>query len=173
MSAAAERTRRRHRLVNDVLADVDRRGPAALAWWDEPVKSEYGDDGLGGLLGDVWARWQRTFDARLDGVLETADPADLPAEVTRLWRTMSAEFRGSRLLLDAHAGDPTLARAQARHARLLRAATRVELADLQDQPDQSPHTEGESHGPEHRARRGRLRVRPVCARLHRGPVSAA
>jgi hypothetical protein len=173
MSTAAERTRRRHRLVTDVLEDVDRRGPAALASWDEPVKSEYGDDGVEGLLSDVWARWRRTFEARLDGVLETADPADLPAEVTRLWRAMSAEFPGSRMLLDAHADDPGLARVQARHARLLRAATGVDLADLQDQPYESRHNQGDSHGTEHRARRRRLRVRPVCPRLHRGPLSAA
>ena len=172
MSGVRERTRRRHRLVGDVLDDVDRRGLAALASWDEPIKSEYGDDGLGGLLADVWRRWQRIFDARLDGVLETTPPTELPVQVGGLWEAMSEEFRGSRVLLDAHAGDPALAVAQARHARLLKAATGVDLDDLQHQRYQS-QSKGVSHVPEHSARRGRLRVRPICARLHRGPVSAA
>jgi hypothetical protein len=175
MVQAAEHTpriRRRHRLVTGVLDDIDRHGLAALTQWREEIAREYGDDDLGGLLTDVQCRWQRIFDARLDGLLEN-DAAHLQEAVVRLWRTMSAELAGTRLLLDAHAGHPALVRVQTRHHRTLAAVTGVRVADLLPDSPPSPPSNGETHGREHRARPGRLRVRPVCRRLHRRPVPAA
>jgi len=169
------RTRRRHRLVTDLLDDVARHGPAALTDWQDAVAREYGDDDLAGLLTDVECRWQRIFDARLDGLLEN-DAAHLPEAVVHLWDTLSEELSGTRLLLDAHAGHPALVRAETRHRAMLAAVTGVSADDLPTDNSQPRPSNGETHGREHRPRRvipGRLRVRPVCRRLHRRPVPAA
>jgi hypothetical protein len=173
MSEATERPRRRLRLVEDVLDDVHACGLGALAAWDEPIKSEYGEEGLGGLLVDAQCRWQRIFDARLDGVLESEAGPDAAEAVRALWQEMAVELPGARVLLDAHAGDPALTRVRERHRRRVRGATGVDLTDLQTHEFQTRATIGGTHGREHRAQRRRLRLRPVCARLHRGPVSAA
>ena len=175
MSQAADRTRRtrrRHRLVTGVLDDLDRHGLAVLPGWQEAIAREYGEAGLGGLLTDVECRWQRIFDARLDGLLEN-DAAHLQEAVVRLWETMSAELYGTRLLLDAHTGHPALVRVQARHHRMLAAVTGVRAADLLTDQSEPRPSNGETHGRQHRVHPGRLRVRPVCRRLHRRPVPAA
>jgi hypothetical protein len=170
-----QRTRRRHRLVTELLDDVDRHGLAALTDWHGAIAREYGDDDLGGLLTDIECRWQRVFDARLDGPLEN-DAAHLQEAVVHLWDTMSEELSGTRLLLDAYAGHPALVRAQTRHRRMLAAVTGVNVDDLPTDKSQPRPSNGETHGREHRPRRvipGHLRVRPVCRRLHRRPVPAA
>jgi hypothetical protein len=172
MRRAAERTRRRHRLVTALLDDVDRHGLVAVAEWQQEIEREYGEDGLGGLLVDVECRWQRIFDARLDALLET-DAAQLREAALRLWQTMSAELAGTRALLDVHAGHPALERTQRRHRRMLTAVTGLRAADLPTDQFQPRPSNGATHGREHRPRAGRLRVRPVCRRLQRRPVPAA
>ena len=172
MSAPWELVRRRYRLVEEVLADVDRDGLDALRGWDAAIGSEYdGEDPFGGFLADVQRRWQRAFDARLDGVLEDggSEPRDA---VVALWEALADRHRAARLVLDAHAGHPALDPGRRRHRLMLLAATGVDLDDVQPDLATQPSI-GEHHGREHRARRGLLRLRPVCARLHRGPVPTA
>ncbi|HEX2176532.1 MAG TPA: hypothetical protein VHG70_11540 [Nocardioidaceae bacterium] len=175
MSETWDRVRRRYRLVEDVLGDVEREGIEALRAWEGALAAEYGaedDDGLGGFLTDVQRRWQRAFDARLDAVLEDAGP-DTAAAVAELWRQLAERFPATRLVLDAHHGHPALATAQARQRRMLKAATGVDLDDLRTDLFESQQTLGVDHGRKHCPYRGLLRLRPVCRRLHRGSVSAA
>ena len=175
MSETWDRTRRRYRLSEEVLRDVDRRGLPALAGWQERIEAEYDDDGgLGGFLRDLQARWRRTFDARLDAVLED-ESAELDRAVPRLWAALASELSSTRRILDEYADHPTPAALQARHRRQLLALTGVDIADLQDRSSTRPD-QGETHGREHRPHRAparRLRLRPLCPRLHRRPVSAA
>ncbi len=113
-----EQARRRFRLVQTVLDTVaeTRELPAGLR---AEVEAEFGD--LGGFLGEVARRWYRTFDARLDELLERGD-RDLP----RLARDVDDALPGARLLLDAHEAHPALVDLREHHRRSLLAATGVD-----------------------------------------------
>jgi hypothetical protein len=116
-----EQLRRRNRLVQDVLADIDRGGePVIPARLRADIDAEFG--GAGGLLQDVQGRWYETFDARLDAVLEDG-PADLPAELARLEREVDDVMPAARRLLDTYRAHPALAALHEHHARRLSAAT--------------------------------------------------
>jgi hypothetical protein len=129
MSESWGRVRRRYALMEEVLAHVDRAGPAALPQWRERIEAEYDGEGLGGFLRDVQRRWHRAFDARLDAVLES-DPPDPAGAVAELWQTLAASQPATRLVLDAYAGHAALGPAEARHRRMLRLATGVDLAQV-------------------------------------------
>jgi hypothetical protein len=181
MTGAWERSRRRHRLVEDVLARVARRGAAEDVVLDAAVAAEYGDEGLGGLLRDVQRRWDRAFEARLDVVLETTDARDredLRVAVAQVWSATAAQHPAARTLLDAHRGHPAL-RAGHRHTRrLLLAATGLDLDDVTPQtaatdtapaarPTGAPHVartrRARRHCPGLRSLRRGLQRRPVPA----------
>jgi hypothetical protein len=101
--------------VLDTVAET-RELPAGLR---AEVEAEFGD--LGGFLGEVARRWYRTFDARLDELLERGD-RDLP----RLVREVDQALPGARLLLDAHESHPALVDLREHHRRSLFAATGVD-----------------------------------------------
>lgn len=148
MSEAWERVRRRHALVVEVLdsvADAHGTDPAtAVTRWRDRIDAEYGDDDLAGFLRDVQRRWQRTFEARLDAVLEQEGSPSAEA-VAQVWRSLREAQPATRLVLDAHAGHPAVAPDRTRQRATLLAATGVDL-DLVE-------AENGSHGggPEHRA----------------------
>jgi hypothetical protein len=129
MSAAWDRVRRRHRLVESALDLVRVAGVDALAAMEEQIRTEYAEEGFGGFLRDVQRRWQRAFDARLDGVLESGVD-DTRAAVLMLWQHVAQTLPETRLVLDAHADHPALQPAQGRHRRMLLAATGVDLATM-------------------------------------------
>lgn len=130
MSGTPTPTRRRYRLIEDVLDEVGRSGrpmvPAALR---DEVEAEFGD--LDGLLLAVARRWHTAFVAHLDAVLED-DPADLPAAVAELWRSQARTHAGSVALLDAHADRPVLVDARNRLQRDVLAATGVDPMEVPD-----------------------------------------
>lgn len=129
MSESWDRVRRRHELVDDVLGEVHREGPVAMARWHGQLEREYGEEGLDGFLRDVQRRWQRAFDARLDAVLES--PADdVEESVVDLWRTVAALLPASRQLLDTYADHPALVRGHERQRRMLMVATGVDLREV-------------------------------------------
>ena len=117
MSGAWERTHRRYRLVHAVLDEVARTGqpvvPAALR---ADVDAEFGD--FGGFMREVRRRWQRSFDARLDGLLESP-PEHRVAAARALWRELAADLPETRLMLDTYAAHPALAEPAERHQEAL------------------------------------------------------
>lgn len=120
-----DRMHRRHELVHAVLAAVAASGqpvvPGALR---AEVEAEFG--GEAGLLQEVQLRWYRSFDARLDALLEERPP-DMIAALTGLWLDLGAAMPAARFLLDARADHPVLAELDERHRHTLRAATGVEV----------------------------------------------
>jgi hypothetical protein len=110
-------TRRRFRLMHTVLDEVARTGrPVVPEGMRADVDAEFGD--FGGFLREVQRRWQRSFDARLDGLLE-APPDDLVAAGRELWRELAADLPETRLLLDTYAAHPALAEGAQRHRTAL------------------------------------------------------
>ena len=130
MSEAWGRVRRRYALLEEVLDAVERSGVGALRRRSGEIEAEYGDAGLGGFLVDVQRRWQRAFDARLDMVLEHAEPEQVAGAVADVWTRLSAQRPATRAVLDAYAGHPALEPGEARHGALLRAATGMDLTAL-------------------------------------------
>jgi hypothetical protein len=129
MSAAWDRVRNRHRLVETALDLVRVAGVDELATMEAQIGAEYAEEGFDGFLQDVQRRWHRTFDARLDGVLESG-VADTRAAVVMLWQHLAQTLPQTRVVLDAYAGHPALEPAKARHRRMLLAATGVDSATL-------------------------------------------
>ena len=129
MSAAWDRVRRRHRLVESALDLVRVAGVDELAAMEEQIHAEYAEEGFDGFLRDVQRRWHRAFDARLDGVLESG-VADTRAAVLMLWQHLAQTLPETRLVLDAYADHPALQPGEARHRGMLLAATGVDLATL-------------------------------------------
>ncbi|HWL97942.1 MAG TPA: hypothetical protein VNP20_11380 [Nocardioidaceae bacterium] len=129
MSAAWDRVRRRHRLVESALDLVRVGGVDELAAMDAQIRAEYAEEGFDGFLRDVQRRWHRAFDARLDGVLESG-VADTRAAVLMLWQHLAQTHPQTRLVLDAYADHPALQPAERRHGDMLQAATGVDLAAL-------------------------------------------
>ncbi|MEV1171600.1 hypothetical protein [Nonomuraea sp. NPDC049784] len=108
-----------------MLAEIAASGqPAVTGPLADEVETEFG--GFGEFLREAQRRWYRTFDARLDALLEDRPP-DMRAAVIRLWRALADDMPEVRMLLDAHAGDPALAEFDEHHRRTLRAATGVSL----------------------------------------------
>jgi len=129
MSLGWEQTRRRFRVVQSVLDTVaETRRPELPPALRAEVAAEFGD--LGGLLGEVARRWYRTFDARLDELLEreSVDRAALRGLVNEVDEALP----GTRLLLDAHEAHPALADLREHHRRSLLAATGVDRYEPRD-----------------------------------------
>lgn len=93
-----ETTHRRYRLVHTVLDEIARTGrpevPVALR---ADVAAEFGD--FWGFLAEVRRRWDRSFDARLDGSPD-------PATAREVWRELARDLPATRLLLDTYAEEP-------------------------------------------------------------------
>ncbi|MFD1935621.1 hypothetical protein ACFSKW_29540 [Nonomuraea mangrovi] len=120
-----DRVRRRHQLVHAVLDDIAATGkpevPSGLAG---EVVAEFG--GFAEFLCDVQRRWYRSFDARLDALLEESSK-DMRDAVVRTWHELAAAMPSARFLLDEHDGHPALAELDEHHRRVLHAATGVDL----------------------------------------------
>ncbi|MPZ80868.1 MAG: hypothetical protein GEV28_10900 [Actinophytocola sp.] len=128
MSGAWERTHRRYRLVHTVLDEVARTGrPEVSVSLCADLDAEFGD--FGGFLREVQRRWYRSFDARLDGVLDEG-PADLAAAAREVWQQLADDLAGTRLLLDAHAEHPALLELAEWHRKALVAVVGDDEAEL-------------------------------------------
>ncbi|RZS31459.1 hypothetical protein EV193_114152 [Herbihabitans rhizosphaerae] len=124
MSVSWDRAHRRYELVNAVLGDVAWTGtPEISESRRAEIDREYGE--FGEFLADVQRRWYRTFDARLDAVLEDADSdGDALAGATAvLWRQVAVDLWPTCVLLNAHAGHASIAPIEAHHAERLFAVT--------------------------------------------------
>jgi len=120
----------RQQLLRAVLADIATTGrpeiPAALT---DRIDAEYG--GFAEFLLAAQALWYRTFDARLDVVLETW-PSDVRGALIQLEKDVNEALTGARILLDAHHSHPALAEAHRRHHRTLSWATGVSLPNVEE-----------------------------------------
>jgi hypothetical protein len=122
------RAHRRHHLVHLVLSAISDTGrPEIPAGLRPEVDAEFG--GLEGFLREVQSRWYRTFDARLDALVECW-PDDVHHALHELWREVSIAMPEARALLDAHVDHPALAALHRHHRRQLYAATGVHLDPL-------------------------------------------
>jgi hypothetical protein len=120
----------RQQLVRAVLADIAATGspeiPAALT---DRIDAQYG--GFAEFLLAVQVLWYRTFDARLDAVLETW-PSDTRGALIQLEKDVDEALTGAKILLDAHHAHPALAEVQRRHHRTLSWATGVSLPYVEE-----------------------------------------
>jgi len=126
MATAWEQTNRRYDVLHAVLeeyADTAAVSPASLVTIDVVF------GGFGEFLLAVQRRWQRSFDARLDMVLEES-PADLAGALRGLTRELGRDLAETRALLDAYAGHPVLAAGQERHRAAVRAATGIDQPEV-------------------------------------------
>ncbi|KAA1424710.1 hypothetical protein FE697_001960 [Mumia zhuanghuii] len=105
---------------------------------------------LDSLLHEAHALWMRTFDARLDAVLEHGGYGD-QAATDALWTEVGRALPGLATLLDAYATHPTVVQAHALHARRMRRTVDVALPSGWEPP-----------APVRRSRR-----RPACSGLRR------
>jgi hypothetical protein len=124
------RTHLRQQLIRAVLADIAATGrpeiPTALTG---RIDAEYG--GFAEFLLAVQALWYRTFEARLDAVLE-ARPPDIRGALIQLEKDVDEALTGARILLDAHHAHPVLADLHRRHHRMLSWATGVSLPYVEE-----------------------------------------
>jgi len=119
---------RREAALKRAAASADRRLDGELPWDLTEVRAAF--DTPEDLLLALHRRWH----TRLAGAVERAltDPPadDLEACVVHAWRETAAAVPGTRLVLDRHDDDPTLARARAKQAAFLAsAAGRAALGD--------------------------------------------
>ncbi|MGH1564193.1 hypothetical protein [Mumia sp. DW29H23] len=129
--SAWEQTKRRQRALH-ALTDTLSQDPTALPAAVRRARSEtFGS--LDALLLDAHAQWVRTFEARLDQVLEQGGYGD-QAAVDQLWLDTARTLEGTAVLLDAYADHPALVRAHAQHARRTRQATGVTLPSTWARP---------------------------------------
>lgn len=153
-----DRARRRYRLVHELAAAFEKKGPQALAERRADLIAEYGD--LGDFLRDAQRRYLTAAYARLDAVIEEA-PGDPEAAVTDVLAGVAEAYPALRRLLEDHAGHPALAEGKARFRRAVLAATGVDPARLR------PHRPYEEMGiSRDRKCAFRTAFRPVRAWLH-------
>jgi hypothetical protein len=126
MSTAWEQTKRRYRVLHAALeefADTAAVSPATRV----TIDAVFGD--FDEFLLAVQRRWQRSFDARLDLVLEKSS-TDTAGALRRLVRELGRDLAETRALLDAYAGHPVLAPGEERHRAAVRAATGADPTEL-------------------------------------------
>ncbi|MBW9207839.1 hypothetical protein KV097_18025 [Mumia sp. zg.B17] len=122
--SAWEQTTRRQRALH-ALTETISQDPTALPAAVRRARSEtFGS--LDSLLLAAHAHWVRTFEARLDHLLEQGGYGD-QAAVERVWRETAQVLDGTAALLDAYADHEVLARAHADHRRRARSTAGVDL----------------------------------------------
>ncbi|WP_370616875.1 hypothetical protein [Mumia sp. Pv 4-285] len=122
--SAWEHTTSRQRALHALTTTIT-NDPTALQDAVRRARSEtFGS--LDSLLHEAHAVWMRTFDARLDAVLEHGGYGD-QAAIDTLWAGVSRTLPGLALLLDTYASHPTVVQAHALHARRTRRTVGVDL----------------------------------------------
>ena len=100
--------------------------PARL---DETVRAALGESGsLDDLLLQAHALWVRTFDARIDPLLEAGAYGDETA-FARVWSDTVRVLPGVAALLERHRDHPAVVRAHAQHVRRIQRLLDVTLPD--------------------------------------------
>ncbi|WP_433179363.1 hypothetical protein [Actinoallomurus sp. CA-150999] len=154
-----ERARRRYRLVHDLAAAFEKKGPRALADRQHEVVAEYGD--LDRFLRDVQRRYLTAAYTQLDEVIEQAS-GDPKGAVADALAAVAEAYPAFRRLLEEYTDHPALAEGTARFRHAVLSATGVDPADLTSyRPNQE--VKGISH-----ARKSAFcaALRPVRAWLH-------
>ena len=107
-------------------------------------------DSLDDLLLQAHAHWARTFDAQIDGLVESGAHGD-DAAFARVWADLVRLQPGTALLLERHADHPAVVRAHAQHVRRIQRLLDVTLPD-------SWATPSRAHRRAHAPRLGCLRL---------------
>jgi hypothetical protein len=122
-----DRARRRYRLVHDLAAAFEKKGPQALTErWSELV-AEYGD--LDHFLRDVQRRYLTAVYTRLDEVIEEAS-GDPETAVAAALAAVAEVYPAFRRLLVEYADHPALAEGKARFRHAVLSATGVDPIGL-------------------------------------------
>jgi hypothetical protein len=153
-----DRARRRYRLVHDLAAAFEKKGPQALTERRSELVAEYGD--LDHFLRDVQRRYLTAAYTRLDGVIEEAS-GDPEAAVADALAGVAEVYPAFRRLLEEYADHPALAEGKARFRHAVLSATGVDPTGLM--PNRPHQEKGISH-----ARKSTFcaALRPVRAWLH-------
>ncbi|QMW66313.1 hypothetical protein H4N58_19630 [Mumia sp. ZJ1417] len=122
--SAWERTTQRQRALRTLTSSVE-KDPATLQDAVRRARTQtFGS--LETLLLEAHAQWVRTFDARLDTLMENGAYGDQEA-VDALWTQTATALPGTARVLDAYADHPELVRAHAQHVRRTRRSMATEL----------------------------------------------
>src|SRR2546430_1369243 len=98
-----ERARRRYRLVHDLAAAFEKKGPRALAERQHEMVAEFGD--LDHFLRDVQRRYLTAAYTQLDEVIEQAS-GDPKAAVADALAAVAEAYPAFRRLLEEYADHP-------------------------------------------------------------------
>lgn len=121
---AWQRTRNEQRALH-ALTRAIADDPASLADAVRVARTE-GFASLDDLLLAAHAEWVRTFDARIDVLLEAGSYGDQVA-FDAVWAETARALPGTALLLDHHAEHPAVVRAHAQHVRRAQHVLAVDL----------------------------------------------
>lgn len=125
-STAWQRTTATQRALH-TLTDSIAQDPDSLP---DAVRCALGEfDSLDDLLLNAHALWVRTFDARIDPLLESGAYGD-QAAFEQVWAETADLLEGVARLLDRHADHPAVVRAHAQHVRRGQSMLDVRLPDV-------------------------------------------
>ena len=125
---SSEAYRRRSRVLDEVLADIDETGGWQVpARWLPEVERTFGS--VAGFAQALYPRWFAALTARLDPVLEE-QPADLPDEAARVAAELAREQPALFAMLAAYCDHPALAEVHRRERQYLSWAPGAALAAL-------------------------------------------
>ncbi len=155
MNSAWQRTTHQQRALH-ALTTIIEQDPATLP---EAVREARARDfdSLDDLLLEAHAEWVRTFNARIDVLLENGAYGD-KAAFGEVWTDTARALPGTAMLLDHFADHPAVVRAHAQHLRFAWRVLAVELPSAWAQP-------AARRQPECRGWRGRARARLSHVRL--------
>lgn len=122
-STARQQARRRHQVLQDMCRGIAENPSCLLAEVDAALPDF---DSLDDVLVAAHASWARTFEARLDALLESGAYGDQRA-FDALWDATARDLVGLVVLLDHFREHPAVAAARGAQARRVRNALAVEL----------------------------------------------
>lgn len=122
-STAWQQTRRRQHALS-ALCQAISHDPAAIDGVVRDAAAEF--DSLDDLLVAAHLMWSRSFEARMDLLLESGAYGDQTA-FDELWDATAHDLRGVALLLDRFSDHPAVIAAHRTHARRTRHALAVDL----------------------------------------------
>lgn len=147
MSSAWQRTTQHQRSLQALTMTIE-NDPAMLSAAVREARTQ-DFDSLDDLLLEAHSQWVRTFNARIDILLENGAYGDKTA-FDQVWAETAQALPGTAMLLEHFADHPAVVRAHAQHTRFGRRVLAVELPSTWTAPARRE--------PEHRGWRGVARV---------------
>lgn len=121
--SARQQTRQRHQALRALCHHID-QNPSSVDAGIDAALSDF--TSLDDLLAAAHAAWARTFEARMDMLLESGAYGDQVA-FDALWDATARDLGGLAVLLDHFRDHPAVTTARGVHARRVRNALAVDL----------------------------------------------